>query len=237
MKPGWMCIGIASTCRPSPSQSPTSSAARPIAATVVAGRPGFTNAQAGRTGSRPEWIIHMLWQRLLRRPASESCRVYALRRSITSRAVSENGLSTLMESCSRFASSAARQGGRIATPPLLGRTAALLLATGLLLGTSNVTGKAITDTRMIEGKWRGQIKLAGAPYEIFYLTVNRDGSIVASWGATTEWGTVTLAGGRATFTLSHRTSGDLYYYEEKRERVITIKPRFEGWDARVRPLK
>jgi len=55
----------------------------------------------------------------------------------------------------------------MATPPLLKRTAALLLAAGLLLGASNVTGKAITDIHMIEGKWRGQIKLAGGPYEIF----------------------------------------------------------------------
>ena len=119
----------------------------------------------------------------------------------------------------------------------LGRTAALLLAAGLLLGSSNVTGKAITSINMIEGKWRGQIKLAGGPYEIFYLTVNRDGTIVASWGATTEWGTVTLANGKARFTLSNRTSGDLYYYEEKGGRVITMKPHVEGWDAQVRPLK
>ncbi|HKC98284.1 MAG TPA: hypothetical protein VKG20_09640 [Methylomirabilota bacterium] len=125
----------------------------------------------------------------------------------------------------------------MATPPLPKRTAALLLAAGLLLGASNVTGKAITDIHMIEGKWRGQIKLAGGPYEIFYLTVNRDGTIVASWGATTEWGTVTLAGGRARFTLSHRTSGDLYYYEGKQGRVITMKPHFGDWDAQVRPLK
>ena len=119
----------------------------------------------------------------------------------------------------------------------LGRTAALLLAAGLLLGSSNVTGKAITNISMIEGKWRGQIKLAGGPYEIFSLTVNRDGTIVTSWGATTEWGTVTLANGKARFTLSNRTSGDLYYYEEKGGRVITMKPHVEGWDAQVRPLK
>jgi len=116
-------------------------------------------------------------------------------------------------------------------------TSLIVLAAGLLLGSSNVTGKAITNINMIEGKWRGQIKLAGGPYEIIYLTVNRDGTIVASWGATTEWGTVTLANGKAHFTLSHRTSGDLYYYEEKGGRVITMKPHFGGWDAQVRPLK
>src|SRR5262245_55071847 len=99
----------------------------------------------------------------------------------------------------------------MAAPPLVGRTAALLLAAGLLLGASNVTGKAITDIHMIEGKWRGQIKLAGGPYEIFYLTVNRDGTIVASWGATTEWGTVTLGGGGARLSLSQGTRGGRYY--------------------------
>ena len=120
---------------------------------------------------------------------------------------------------------------------LVGLVLSLAAAAGLLLGSSNVTGKAITNIKMIEGKWRGQIKLAGGPYEIFYLTINRDGTIVASWGATTEWGTLTLADGKARFTLSHRTSGDLYYYEEKGGRVITMKPHFSGWDAQVRPLK
>src|SRR5262249_5137018 len=54
MRSGWMWIGTASTCRPNPSQSPTGSAARPMAATVGAGRPGWTHAVAGRTGARPE---------------------------------------------------------------------------------------------------------------------------------------------------------------------------------------
>jgi len=56
--------------------------------------------------------------------------------------------------------------------------------------------------RAIEGKWRGQIKFAGGPYEIFYLTVNSNGSIVASWGATTRWGKVTLSGGKVTYNLT-----------------------------------
>src|SRR5262249_58573666 len=98
-----------------------------------------------------------------------------------------------IESCSRFASSAARQGGRMATPPLPKRTAALLLAAGLLLGASNVTGKAITDIHMIEGKWRGPIRLAGGPYETFYLSGNRDGALIASLCAATPRGEVALA--------------------------------------------
>jgi len=58
----------------------------------------------------------------------------------------------------------------------------IVLAASFLLGASSVTGKPIPDIRVIEGKWRGQIKVAGGPYEIFYLTVNANGSIVACRG-------------------------------------------------------
>ncbi len=45
-----------------------------------------------------------------------------------------------------------------------------------------------------------------------------------------------LRGGKARFDL-HTSRGDLYYYEEKQGRVITLRPDFGGWDAQVRPLK
>jgi len=116
------------------------------------------------------------------------------------------------------------------------RATLILLAAALLLGASSVTGKPITGIRMIEGKWRGQISFTGGPYEIYYLTINPDGSIVAAWGANTRWGKVTLSGGKARFSFPTE-SGVLYYYEGKDGRVITLKPDFGGWDAQVRPLK
>ena len=119
---------------------------------------------------------------------------------------------------------------------MIGRATLVLLAAALLLGASSVTGKPITDIGMIEGKWRGQIKLAGGPYEIYYLTVNPDATIVASWGANTRWGKVTLDRGKARFSFP-TSSGDLYYYEEAQGRVITMRPDFGGWDVQVRPLK
>jgi len=122
------------------------------------------------------------------------------------------------------------------TPRATGRVTLILLAAALLLGASSVTGKPITDIRMIEGKWRGQIAFAGGPYEIYYLTINPDGTIVAAWGANTRWGKVTLTGGKARFSFPTE-SGVLYYYEEKDGRVITLRPDFGGWDAQVRPLK
>jgi hypothetical protein len=122
------------------------------------------------------------------------------------------------------------------TSSVIARATLILLAAALLLGASSVTGKPITDIRMIEGKWRGQISFTGGPYEIYYLTINPDGTIVAAWGANTRWGKVTLSGGKARFSFPTE-SGVLYYYEGKDGRVITLKPDFGGWDAQVRPLK
>jgi uncharacterized protein YndB with AHSA1/START domain len=122
------------------------------------------------------------------------------------------------------------------TSRVIARATLILLAAALLLGASSVTGKPITDIRMIEGKWRGQISFTGGPYEIYYLTINPDGTIVAAWGANTRWGKVTLSGGKARFSFPTE-SGVLYYYEGKDGRVITLKPNFGGWDAQVRPLK
>jgi len=119
---------------------------------------------------------------------------------------------------------------------VIARATLILLAAALLLGASSVTGKPITDIRMIEGKWRGQISFTGGPYEIYYLTINPDGTIVAAWGANTRWGKVALSGGKARFSFPTE-SGVLYYYEGKDGRVITLKPDFGGWDAQVRPLK
>ena len=122
------------------------------------------------------------------------------------------------------------------TSSVIARATLILLAAALLLGASSVTGKPIADVRMIEGKWRGQISFTGGPYEIYYLTINPDGTIVAAWGANTRWGKVTLSGGKARFSFPTE-SGVLYYYEGKDGRVITLKPDFGGWDAQVRPLK
>jgi hypothetical protein len=122
------------------------------------------------------------------------------------------------------------------TSSVIARATLILLAAALLLGASSVTGKPITDIRMIEGKWRGQISFTGGPYEIYYLTINPDGTIVAAWGANTRWGKVTLSGGKARFSFPTE-SGVLYYYEGKDGRVITLKPDFGGWDVQVRPLK
>ncbi len=95
--------------------------------------------------------------------------------------------------------------------------------------------RPVTDINLIAGRWRGQITFQGGPYQLFYLTINPDGTLVASWDGMTRWGKVTLEGGRTRFGL-YIWSGNIDYLEGGGERVLLLKEDFSHWDAIVRPL-
>jgi hypothetical protein len=95
--------------------------------------------------------------------------------------------------------------------------------------------RQVTDLALIAGRWRGQIVFGRGPYQLFYLTVNPDGTLIASWDGITRWGKVTVEGGRARFGL-YIWSGSLDYLEGGGDRVILLKEDFAHWDAIVRPL-
>lgn len=113
----------------------------------------------------------------------------------------------------------------------------IALGTALLAGCASVPSIPLTDIRAIEGKWRGTITVGRGSPQFYYLTVNRDSTIVAEWGMNWQWGTITLSGGKARFELSRLTSGDLLYFDGKDGRVITMTPDFGGWYVYVTPLK
>jgi hypothetical protein len=116
---------------------------------------------------------------------------------------------------------------------------AAVLLVGVMLSPAGCASlppaRAVTDMNVIAGRWRGQIAFARASYEIFYLTINPDGTLVGSWDGVTRYGKVTLEGGRARFSL-YIWSGSLDYLEGGGERVILLKEDFSTWDAVVRPL-
>ena len=97
--------------------------------------------------------------------------------------------------------------------------AALLVAAALVhAGCAPLPpARQVTDINLIAGRWQGQIVFGRGSYQLFYLTINPDSTLVASWDGVTRWGKVTLEGG-----------GD---------RVILLKEDFSHWDAIVRPLK
>ena len=95
--------------------------------------------------------------------------------------------------------------------------------------------RAVTDVALIAGRWQGQIAFARSSYQLFYLTINPDATVVASWDGVTRYGKVTLEGARTRFSF-YIWSGSLDYLEGGGERVILLKEDFGAWDAIVRPL-
>ncbi|HSE06040.1 MAG TPA: hypothetical protein VLK35_17965 [Methylomirabilota bacterium] len=117
-------------------------------------------------------------------------------------------------------------------------TAGLLLAAALAPAgcVSLPPARGVTDIDLLVGEWRGQITFRGGPYQLFYLTINPDGTLVAWWAGMTRWGKVTLEDGRARFGL-YIWSGNLDYLEGGGDRVLLLKEDFSHWDAIVRPLR
>lgn len=112
----------------------------------------------------------------------------------------------------------------------------LLLVLGLA-SCASAAGKPVTSIGEIEGKWQGTIAVGLGPPQFYYLTINPDGSIVATWGANWQWGRITLSGGQARFELDHLTTGSLLYYAGPNGRSIQMTPDFGGWYVYVTPLK
>lgn len=132
----------------------------------------------------------------------------------------------------------------IAWAERLGRTGGRRLGAALLLGAvalgpagcaSLPPVRAVSDVNLIAGRWRGQITFSRGPYELFYLTINPDGTLVGSWDGVTRWGKVSLEGTRTRFGM-YIWSGTLDYLEGGGERVLLLKEDFGAWDAIVRPL-
>lgn len=96
--------------------------------------------------------------------------------------------------------------------------------------------RQVTDINLLVGRWQGQIVFGRGSYQLFYLTINPDATLVATWEGGTRWGKVTIEGGRARFTF-YIWSGNLDYLEGAGDRVILLKEDFSHFDAIVRPLR
>jgi hypothetical protein len=90
----------------------------------------------------------------------------------------------------------------------------------------------------IVGKWQGTIAVGMGPPQFYYLTINPDASIVATWGANWQWGKITVNGTEgARFELDHITSGTLLYYSGPNGKAIQMTPDFGGWYVWITPVK
>jgi len=112
-----------------------------------------------------------------------------------------------------------------------------LLALTVLAGCASAPGVPVTSIRAIEGKWSGTIAVGMGPQQFYYLTINPDATIVATWGSNWQWGKIMLNRGQARFEFSNITSGTLLYYDGPSGRAIQMSPDFGGWYVYVTPVK
>jgi hypothetical protein len=127
-----------------------------------------------------------------------------------------------------------RRSGRLARAAVTALlTAAALAPAGC---TSLPPARKVTDMSLIAGQWQGQIAFARGPYQLFYLTIEPDGNLVARWPGGTRWGNVTLEGRYTRFSF-YIWSGTIDYLEGGGDRVLLLKEDFSHWDAIVRPLR
>jgi hypothetical protein len=120
----------------------------------------------------------------------------------------------------------------------ISRAVWVVLATFLLAGCASVPPTRVTSVDELAGNWQGTITRGfNGPQELYYLTIQPDGRMVAQWGPNWQWGKVTVNGGAATFEMSDIASGPLNYYAGPKGRSITMEPTFGGWYVQVTPAK
>jgi hypothetical protein len=115
---------------------------------------------------------------------------------------------------------------------------ALALAAALAGCASTTPPLKLTSVAPLVGKWQGTIAVGMGPPQFYYLTVNPDASIVATWGANWQWGKITVngtEGGR--FELDHLTTGTLLYYDGPKGKAIQMTPDFGGWYVWITPVR
>jgi len=122
----------------------------------------------------------------------------------------------------------------------MSRRAVVAIALAAVLGgcASAAPPQRLASIDPLVGKWQGTIAVGLGPPQFYYLTVNPDGSIVATWGPNWQWGTLTANGSAGVrFTLDHITSGTLLYYSGPSGRSIQMTPDFGGWYVWATPVR
>src|SRR5262245_5747759 len=113
----------------------------------------------------------------------------------------------------------------------LSRSLAVVL--GLLFLGSCAPVPPVTSIEPLVGKWSGTLD-TGGPLEPFYLTINPDQTIVASWGINWAWGRITIANGQATYQLRPPPlEGTVRFYQEAKP-TIYLDDTFASFHATVR---
>jgi hypothetical protein len=81
----------------------------------------------------------------------------------------------------------------------------------------------VTGIDPLVGKWRGTVTI-GRAVEFIYLTIERDRTLIATWGDITARGTVTISGGQASYQMAPPPQeGTFKLYTDKGKRQLYME--------------
>jgi len=103
----------------------------------------------------------------------------------------------------------------------------------------SVQGDPITDISLIAGKWAGTMTPGSEGFrEPFYATIGADGSLSATWGSSSGFGTVVISNGRATYEMEPSVhEGSLTLYAEGGKRTLVFDDQWSPFRAEVTPQR
>jgi len=116
----------------------------------------------------------------------------------------------------------------------LTRFAAVAIWLMLLTGCASSPPTPVTSIDPLVGKWAGTVDQGSGSREFFYLTINADQTLVASWGINWSWGKVTVANGQATYQMTPPPyEGTLQFYQGNGKPTLFMKDLFANFYAVV----
>ena len=83
-----------------------------------------------------------------------------------------------------------------------GRSASVAVVLAFLAGCASATPTPVTSVDPLVGKWAGTVETDRGNQQFFYLTINADQTLVATWGVYWSWGRVTVANGQARYQMT-----------------------------------
>ena len=118
-------------------------------------------------------------------------------------------------------------------PPWWRRRAACVAVIALLAGCASVPPMPVTTIEPLVGKWSGTV--IGRGYQqFFYLTINGDQTMVASWGLNWAWGKITLDNGQVSYEMKPPPlEGTIRYYRGDGKDSLVLDDLFAEFYATV----
>lgn len=115
----------------------------------------------------------------------------------------------------------------------LRRSAAMALTVMVLVGCASATPTPVDNIDPLVGRWWGTLDQGLGP-QPFYLTINPDGTFVATWGINWNNGTITFEKGQVSYQMSPPPrEGTFRYYASNGKPTLFMTDLFFSFQAVV----